>query len=931
MMLGAIVLLPFACACLPLLAQRRGPNVCAWVTAAVPAAALACLLLLASELPQSPRITATLIWLPQLGLDLSLVLDGLGLLFAGLILTVGLLVILYARYYLADTDPGGRLYAALLVFMGAMLGVVLSNNLLLLFVFWELTGLASFVLIGYRRSDPQARSAARMALTVTGAGGLALLAGLLLIGHIVGSHDLAQVIAARDRLQAHPWFAAALLLVLLGAFTKSAQFPFHFWLPRAMAAPTPVSAYLHSATMVKAGIFLLARLYPALGGNDLWFFVVSGTGLATLLYGACVALFQHDIKGLLAYSTVSHLGLITLLLGLDSPLAVTAGLFHILNHAVFKASLFMAAGIIDHETGTRDMRRLNGLWRHMPVTGTLAMLAASAMAGVPLLNGFLSKEMFFAETLFVDSHFAYEWLVPVGATVAGTFAVAYSLRFVHDVFFNGEPVGLTRVPHEPPRWMRVPVELLVLVCLVVGLAPGYTVQPLLDAAAAATLAGPAPEHRIALWHGWNAAVGMSALALAGGTALYFGLQRIYNLHRLATGTMRATVVFEVSMTVLLWVGRCVAGVFARPSLQRSLVVLVFVAMAAAYAPIAERGFSLGHIPLAPVDAGSLLVWAMLVVTAVLVVVFHRVHYTALVVTGAVGLLVCLVFVRFSAPDLALTQLAVEIATVILLMLGLRFLPPTTPREGSTRRVAVNVAAAMLAGVGVTALTAAVLTRPLRSVSGYYLDKSLPEGGGANAVNVIIVDFRGYDTLGEIVVLAIAGLVVHALVRGMNPPPTDLPASAPATGSGGGRTTPMLRLATQVMLPFALLVALHLFLRGHQAPGGGFVAGLVAAIAITAWHIGVGKRWSRLPTPRTARRLLGLGLAIALATGIGSWMAGSPFLTSTTPHFTLPLLGNMALPSAALFDLGVFLTVLGSTLLATASFARIERSPAQREA
>ncbi len=363
-------------------------------------------------------------WLPTVGLDFAFRFDGLGLLFSGLILGIGSLVVLYARYYLSSKDSLGRLYAYLLLFMGAMLGVVLSENLIQMLVFWELTSLSSFLLIGYWRHREDARTGARMALAVTGAGGLALFAGILLLGRMTGSYDLSVVLASGDLIRAHPLYVPALLLILLGVFTKSAQFPFHFWLPHAMAAPTPVSSYLHSATMVKAGVFLLARLFPALSGTLEWNYLVVGFGMMTLLTGAVIALFQHDLKGLLAYSTISHLGLITVLFGIGTPLAAVAGVFHIINHATFKAGLFMAAGIIDHETGTRDMRRINGLWKYMPYTGTLALVAASAMAGVPLFNGFLSKEMFFGEAAGVGGAMALGWLLPVAATLAGAFAVA---------------------------------------------------------------------------------------------------------------------------------------------------------------------------------------------------------------------------------------------------------------------------------------------------------------------------------------------------------------------------------------------------------------------------------------------------------------------------------------------------------------------------
>src|SRR5690606_7350024 len=402
-------------------------------------------------------------------------------------------VIMYARYYLSPQDPAARFYSLLLGFMGAMLGVVVSGNLIQLVLFWELTSIFSFLLIGYWYHRKDARQGARMAFVVTASGGLALLGGVLLLGHIVGSFELDAVLAAGDIVRAHHLYPLVLGLVLLGALTKSAQFPFHFWLPHAMAAPTPVSAYLHSATMVKAGVFLLARLWPVLSGTDAWFWIVGGAGLTTLLLGAYAAMFQNDLKGLLAYSTISHLGLITLLLGLNSSLAAVAAVFHIMNHATFKASLFMAVGIVDHESGTRDIRRLSGLRSMMPVTATLAMVASAAMAGVPLLNGFLSKEMFFAETVYLDAApWVRSWL-PVAATLAGMFSVAYSLRFTADVFFGPPADDLPLTPHEPPHWMRVPVELLVLACLVVGIFPAWAMGDFLRAAALPVVGGTLPE------------------------------------------------------------------------------------------------------------------------------------------------------------------------------------------------------------------------------------------------------------------------------------------------------------------------------------------------------------------------------------------------------------------------------------------------------
>ncbi|HTM77919.1 MAG TPA: proton-conducting transporter membrane subunit, partial [Devosia sp.] len=463
-------------------------------------------------------------WLPTLGLNIVLRLNGLSWLFSVMITGIGFLVVLYTRYYMSPKDPVPRFFSFFLAFMGAMLGIVLSGNLIQLAIFWELTGIFSFFLIGYWHHNSNARDGARMALIVTGAGGLALLVGMLLIGHIVGSYDLDVVLASGDTIRNHPLYVPTLLLVLLAAFTKSAQFPFHFWLPRAMAAPTPVSAYLHSATMVKAGVFLLVLLWPVLSGTQAWLWIVTYAGLATLLIGAYSAIFQQDLKGLLAYSTISHLGLITTLIGMSSPLALVAAIFHIANHATFKASLFMAAGIIDHETGTRDIRRLSGLFGFLPFTATLAMVAAAAMAGVPLMNGFLSKEMFFAETALRNANPFYDISLPVVAVVASLFAVTYSLRFIHGVFFGPPPTELDRVPHEPPALMRRPIEILVLVCLLVGIIPGIAIGPYLGSAVLSVLGPETPTYSLAVWHGFTIPLLMSVAALVGGILLYLALQ-----------------------------------------------------------------------------------------------------------------------------------------------------------------------------------------------------------------------------------------------------------------------------------------------------------------------------------------------------------------------------------------------------------------------
>lgn len=914
-----ILLLPLLGSLVPVLTARWSRSACALATAIPPSVALMLLLYHSSTILDGGSVRFFLSWIPLLGLDITIILDGLAFMFGLLILGIGLLIILYARYYLSERDSMPRFYAYLMLFMTAMLGIVLSGNLLQLWLFWELTSISSFLLISFWWHKAEARRGARMALTVTGAGGLALLAAFLLIGQVVGSYDLQQVLASAGLIQQHAWYPVILVLFLLGCFTKSAQFPFHFWLPNAMAAPTPVSAYLHSATMVKAGIFLLARFYPALSGTELWFVLVSVTGLATLLLGAYLALFKHDLKGLLAYSTISHLGLITLLFGMGTDLAAVAGLFHIINHATFKASLFMAAGIIDHETGSRDMRRLNGLWQFMPITATLAMVAAAAMAGVPLLNGFLSKEMFFAETLHQHLLGSLSWVVPVLATVAAVFSVAYSMRFIHDVFFNGQPKGLTKTPHEPPRYMRVPVEVLVALCILVGLFPGYLIGDLLQAASAVVLPGDVPSYSLAIWHGFNLPLLMSALALVGGIVIYVNRKHLFDFQN-TLPDVDALNSFERS--VKRFAERCgrIYQWLDSGSLQRymTLTLLSFVILAGL--PLTDLVTLWGGREELPIDAVNATGAVMLLIAAFATVLWHRKRVVALLMISVVGLMVSIAFTRFSAPDLALTQLSVEVVTIILLMLALFFLPHKTPKQSESSRVVRDLSIASMVGVIIGSLSYALMTRPFNTISDYFIANAKIGGGGTNVVNVILVDFRGFDTMGEIAVLGIASLGIFKLL-------TRIPLFKPSSDGEGRpwaleRHSLLLSTVSQSLLPLAIMVSIYIFFRGHNLPGGGFIAGLVTAVAIILQYIAQGVDWVKARMNVEYQRVVAVGLMIALLTGAASWLFNRPFLTSWFDYFDIPLLGNIELASAMAFDLGVYITVVGSTLLILASLGKM---------
>ncbi|MBK8185249.1 MAG: monovalent cation/H+ antiporter subunit A [Candidatus Competibacteraceae bacterium] len=947
MRLILIILLPFIGSLIAAFLPSDARNREAWLAGAI---ALMTALLVASLYPHiagdTGIVRVVIPWIPALGLEFSLRMDGFAWLFALMVSGIGGLVVIYARYYLSPADPAPRFFSFFLAFMGSMLGIVLSGNLIQIALFWEMTSLVSFMLIAYWHHRADARRGARMALIVTGSGGLALFGGMLLLGYMAGGYDLDKVLAAGERIKNDPWYPAALGLIAFGALTKSAQFPFHFWLPHAMAAPTPVSAYLHSATMVKAGVFLLARLWPVLSGTDAWFWIIGGAGLCSLTIGAYLAVFQQDMKGVLAYSTISHLGLITLLLGMNSPLALVAAVFHINNHATFKASLFMATGIVDHETGTRDLQRLSGLHHAMPITATLAMVAAAAMAGVPLLNGFLSKEMFFAETVFLDRPGWQQVILPLAATVAGLFSVAYSLRFIHQVFFGPPAHDLPHTPHDPNRWMLLPSGLLVLVCLVVGIFPELTVGYYLRLATNAILGPEAPVYSLAIWHGVNLPLLMSLAALSGGVVLY----------RLVLWRTADTVpllehfdgkrAFDWLQTALAAGADRAMQWLASPRLQTQLLVVFLVVLAGGLWPVWMAGGVWSDRATTPLHPAFGLLWLIGGACALAAAGQAKHHrFAALICAGGAGLATSLSFVWLSAPDLALTQFAVEVVTAVLLLLGLRWLPSRIgPKAGQPRTLNIRLRrwrdalVAVACGLGLAGLAYAILTRPaVDGLAPFFLEQALPKGGGLNVVNVILVDFRGFDTFGEIAVLAIVALTVFALLRRFRPAPESVPLPRQqreqnaAEGVDEHRLPnlaaklpagPMMLPAALVrlLLPLAMLVSLFFLLRGHNAPGGGFVGGLVLATAIILQYLVGGTLWveSRLRLHPIYWMAFGL-LAAALA-GVGAWLAGRPFLSALAWHGEIPLLGELHLSSVLLFDLGVYMLVVGATVLILVAIA-----------
>ncbi|WP_313475938.1 putative monovalent cation/H+ antiporter subunit A [Agrobacterium pusense] len=754
--------LPFLAAlAAPALVKRFGHNA-AWILAIAPALSFFHFALMLPQVAAGGVVTGGYAWVPSFNLSFSWFIDGLSLTFALLITGIGLLIVLYAGGYMKGHPQQGRFLSFLLLFMGAMLGVVVSDSLLMLFVYWELTSITSFLLIGFDHERAASRRAALQALVVTGGGGLLLLAGLIFIWDMSGMTQLSMLVRSGDILRDSPFYLAALLLVLGGAFTKSAQFPFHFWLPNAMEAPTPVSAYLHSATMVKAGVYLLMRLNPVLGDTAAWQILLPFFGGLTMLTGALLAIRQTDLKLMLAYTTVSSLGLLVMLTGFGSDHAIEAAVLYLVAHSLFKGALFMVAGIIDHETGTRDVTKLGGLRRAMPVTFAAALAAAISMAGLPPFFGFLAKE----EIYYALAHGNPRAVLFTGIAILGNglmFAVAFAVALKP---FLGKPVKPPKHAHEGPLLLWLGPALLALkgltIALFSGIAHFYISTPM-----ASAIAGEARPVEISLIPHIGVPLGLSLLTIALGIVLYTQLSAVRGLidrtfRALGAGPDRG---FDVFIEMLVKMSFHITRLIQPGRLEFYVTATFAVIAAVLLVPLFLYG-ELPSMPSWPRDAPiHELTFIAIAVAGLIAVLTASSRLTAIIALGIQGFAVAVIFLLFGAPDLSFTQFMVETLSVVILTLVMTRLrlSPSDHRGLGQKLLDSSIAIACGTGFALYLMRATQVSFDNR-LTDFYNSYSKVIAHGANVVNVIIVDFRGTDTLGEIAVVMITGLAILALIR-----------------------------------------------------------------------------------------------------------------------------------------------------------------------
>ena len=879
-------------------------------------------------------------WIPTLGLSLGFYIDSLSLFFAMIVTFIGVLVVVYTGYYFKGDQKAWRFHVYMLLFMVSMLGLVTAGDVLTLFIFWEGTSILSYLLVAYKYYDEEARRGAFRALLLTGGGGIALIAGLLMVAYVAGGSDFATILKSGDVLRGSELYLVMLGLVAFGAFTKSAQFPAHIWLPGAMSAPTPASAYLHSATMVKAGVYLMARMNPALGFTDAWFWLLTVVGGVTMVVGAYLGLKQNDLKGLLAYSTVSQLGVLIMLIGQDIPEAYKALVVGILAHAMYKSALFLLAGIVDHETGTRDMRRLGALYRAMPFTFAIGVLAALSMAGLPPMFGFLAKETLLAMAVHPAIPSQVGLVVRVASVVAGALMLAQAAFLIWETFL-GRAKDPTIHGHEAPWGMLLAPAIPATLSLVFSILPGPKEDAtLLAGAAAAAFSGEVKVSTV-LFHGLTVELLLSIIAITSGLIIFFFRHPI----RARQNALFPAFSFETAYRgYLALVDR---GSFWATRLQhgklRSYLQIMVVASVLLVTTFSWRTWTLVASPTFswPVMdfSGEILLLRLfslllIVFTSFLTVVLVR-DFAAILALATSGFSMALLFVLEQAPDVALVQVVVDILALVILVLALTRLPRQQRRKAQelttqTRQDRQNIIrdglVALSIGAVVTLITlSSLLDRPRQSLLTPYFEASAkPLAGATDIVSSILVDFRALDTLLEIVVFGVAGMGIYSLLRFAAQKHGDKTEEESKTrvgqvahprvlGIAGLRTSPFVRAPAVVVLPISILLGVTHMMYGHDQPGDGFTAGVIISLAVALWFVvfGYEETRRRLPWLR-ATKFVGAGVTLAIATGsVTAIMTGS-FLSNVnfTAGWTF-LPDGLYISSSFLFEVAICLTVLGS--------------------
>ena len=885
-------------------------------------------------------------WLPTYNWQLGFYFDNLSALFALLVTFIGTLIVIYAGQYFKGDQKAWRFLTYLLIFMGSMLGLVMAGDVLTLFIFWEGTSVTSYLLIAYKYQDPDARYGAFRALFITGGGAIAMLIGLLIISSIVGSIQFTDILSSGDALRQSDLYTLTLILIALGAFSKSAQFPFHIWLPGAMSAPTPASAYLHSATMVKAGIFLLMRLNPALGFTEEWFWLLTTVGLMTMLLGAYLGLKQNDLKALLAYSTISQLGVFVMLIGQEDAPAYKALVIGIIAHALYKSALFMVAGIVDHEAGTRDLRRLGGLRRALPYTFAAAFIAGLSMAGLPPLFGFLAKETLLATVLHPTLPPLASQLMTAAAVATGALMFAQAGLLVYDTFM-GQPRDPAIQAHKAPAAMWLAPAIPALLSLLIAFLPAPKEEAVLLANAASDAFGQPVSVSLKLWYGLNAPLLLSGIAISLGAVIFAFRRPIRAWQQQLAPNLSWNGIYAAVLRGLDGSGTLVLRL--QSGRLRSYLVIIIVAAVMLVVGFSSQmrpdwtAFSWAGLN----EIGEIrvlrLFTLLVAVGAAAATVWQRRDANAILALGAMGLSVAVLFALEPAPDVALVQIVVDILSLVILVLALGRLPQehrVQAQEVSDRvragrsNVWRDTAVALTIGALVTVLTLVALTsRPRTSVvTPFYEANAKTLTGATDVVGAVVVDFRALDTLLEITVFGMAGLGVFTLLYYAARKHGDTfgrrgeggTAVLPTRGISGQTLSPFIRIPAYATLPLALVLAATQIMYGHDQPGDGFTAGVTIGLSIGLWYVVFGYEETRRRLPwLQASTLIGGGILLAIVNGTAAAWFTDYFLGNVDygALISLPLPAGLYISSSFILEIAICLTVLGSVAYILNSLGR----------